>query len=148
MNCKYNSYIRFSLIVLIIFNYQTCNLSKIQNDNTRELRNFNFEVKTGNGYEKTLSDPKMTAYLITSREKIAEIVNDPNNIPPTGHGSKLNEELIQNNTFAFYCNIEDLNKKVVSISLNDNEPIYGFGFRYDQIKVKMNTGGYPGRGSL
>ncbi|WP_165782996.1 hypothetical protein [Leptospira kmetyi] len=104
MNIKYKNYIRLSSVVLIFYTFLSCHLSTAQSDYIRELRNFNFEVKAESGYEKSLggSSASVTAHLITSREKIAEIVNDPNNIPLAEHDSKLNEELIQNNAFAFY----------------------------------------------
>ncbi|TGK17623.1 hypothetical protein [Leptospira stimsonii] len=148
MNIEYRNYIHLSLVVLIFYTFLTCHLATAQSDYIRELKNFNYEVKTESGYEKSLNFPKMTAYLTSSREKIAEIIKDPNNIPLTEQDAISNEKLIQNNTFAFYCNIQNVNKKIVYILLNENEPLYVIGFRYDLIKVKTTTGGYPGRGQF
>ncbi|EMO46487.1 hypothetical protein [Leptospira santarosai] len=137
----------FRISFLAIF-WMTCRAYSIKSHSQYELRSLNYEIKVGDVYEKSLNIPKVSAFLISNKNEIEEILNDPNNVPMNKVDSKVIKSLLENHAVAFCFNIEDIEKQIAHVLLNEVEPVVGIGFQYDQIKVNTVTGGYPGRGQF
>ncbi|WP_246838670.1 hypothetical protein [Leptospira stimsonii] len=137
-----------SSLVLQIVSYINCHIHSVKNLSQIDLKSVSYEIKAGESYEKSLNVPKISAYLILTRGQLQTILDDPNNIPLNKVDFQEIERIIANQPIALYFDLEEISKQISYILLNNVEPDIGIGYQYDRIKVRIKTGGYPGRGQF
>ncbi|WP_061270342.1 hypothetical protein [Leptospira interrogans] len=138
----------FLLIALVCINCSTNQFHEINLNKLEKMKIVNYESRVGSKYEKSLNTPKMSIYFLKSFSDIKNILIHPNNVPNLNINLKSINELVDDGALAAYIVLEDIEKEIISVYLNDIDANLEIGFQFDQVKIKKTSGGYPGRGQF